>query len=112
MKEIDTDDLIAELRDLRIRVARLETQQTRQTGQEHERVPATVRDKIQVGDQIRIKNKIRKPSSWPTDKQWTASLERLAVVTKITTDRIYITTRNGTLTWRHPQNIQKIQTSD
>ena len=112
MKEIDTDDLIAELKDLRIRVARLETQQTeqqtRQTRQEHERAHPTVKNKIQVGDQIKIKNKIKKPSNWPTDKQWTEPLERLAVVTRITTDRVYFTTRNGTLTWRHPQNIQKI----
>jgi hypothetical protein len=98
MKEIDINDLVTELRDLKIRVAQLERQKS--SGESHE-------DKLQAGDRVQITNKIRKPSSWPKDKQWTEERERLATIRQVTTERIYITTDNGNLTWRHPNNIKK-----
>ena len=101
MQETNIDDLLTELKALKIRVARLETDQRReQASHDSER-------KIQVGDKVKIKNKIRKPANWPKDKTWTEPLERQATVTKITDDRVYITTGNGTHTWRHINNLKK-----
>jgi hypothetical protein len=96
MTETDIDRLTKEIKDLRIRVAQLESQR-----------PSDDTSILQVGDRVRIKNKIRKPKHWPTEKAWTETLERKAIVTRVTTDRIYITTDNGTLTWRQPSNIKK-----
>jgi hypothetical protein len=104
MTETNIDDLLTELRNLQIRVAQLEADQQREP-------PSTDREskgQIQIGDRVKIKNKIRKPTNWPSDKAWTEKLERQATVTKVTEDRVYITTKNGTLTWRHPNNLRKI----
>jgi hypothetical protein len=99
MKETDIEDLVTELRDLKIRIAQLERQ--RPSGVSH-------KYKLQTGDRVQITNRIRKPSSWPKERQWTEERERLAVIPQVTTDRIYITTDNGNLTWRHPaSNIKK-----
>jgi hypothetical protein len=101
MNETNIEDLLTELKALKIRVARLETDERRdQVSPDSER-------KIQVGDQVKIKNKIKKPTTWPKDKAWTERLERQATVTRITGDRVYITTKNGTHTWRQINNLKK-----
>jgi hypothetical protein len=103
MTEIDIDRLIKEIRDLKIRVARLESEQPGV-----HLSPNNNKTRLQVGDRVKIHNKIRKPKNWPTERDWTEPLERLAIITRITSDRIYITTDNGTLTWRQPGNLSKI----
>jgi hypothetical protein len=106
MKNEDTDtdikDLLRQIRDLTLRVARLEQEKT---NAEHS--PNDNRSELIVGDRVRINNRIRRPANWPTDKPWTEAKERSAVVTRVTSDRVYITTDNGTLTWRQPQNLKK-----
>jgi hypothetical protein len=104
MKEIkteidDIDKLIAELRALKIRVARLEQQQLPEDRD---------RDTFKIGDRVRVKNRVCKPTNWPIDRHWSKPLERLATVTRITTERIYFTTDNGSLSWRHPKNTTRI----
>ena len=98
------DDLLSELRKLQIQVAQLEADRQKEPlSPDRDR-----KGQIQVGDQVKIKNKIRRPTNWRGDKAWTETLERQATVTKVTADRVYITTKNGTLTWRQPNNLRKI----
>jgi hypothetical protein len=104
MTEIDVEDLILELKELKLRVARLEHNNRANTD-----TTSAPDSTLSVGDRVRIKNKTRKPQHWPTDKQWTDSKERTATVTKTTPTKIYFTTDNGTQTWRAPHNLQKIQ---
>ena len=100
--DIDIEDLLTQIQDVTLRVARLE-QET--TNTEHS--TDDNRSELLVVERVRIKNRIRKPANWPTSKPWTEANERSAVVTRVTTDRVYITTDNGTLTWRQPQNLKK-----
>ena len=103
MTEIDVDELVHELRELKLRVARLE--QHRQTFKE---APTVKRNILAVGDRIKIKNKVKKPQNWPTDKEWTESNERSATITKITDKQVHYITDNGNHTWRAPHNLRKI----
>ena len=62
------------------------------------------------GDRVRIKNKIRRPATaGPT---WSEARERLATVTKVITDQVYVVTDNGTKTWRAPNNLTLIERFD
>jgi hypothetical protein len=100
--DFDIEDLLTQIRDLTLRVARLEQETTNTDHPTNDN-----RIELLVGDRVRIKNRIRRPANWPTSKPWTEANERSAVVTRVTTDRVYITTDNGTLTWRQPQNLKK-----
>lgn len=120
MKDVNVDDLMAELRELKIRVARLEG-----VSEESVMKPA-VRDGdaeagdrlrtvriinpatrvFKVGDRVQIKNKVRKPSNWPREVQWSEELERTATVTRVTPRQVHFITDNGTQTRRPPNSIQ------
>jgi hypothetical protein len=70
MKEIkteidDIDELIAEPRALKIRVARLEQQQLPEDRD---------RDTFKIGDRVRVKNRVRKPTNWPIDRHFADQL--------------------------------------
>jgi hypothetical protein len=104
MTEIDVEDLISELKELKLRVARLERNSNANTN-----TTGAPDSTLSVGDRVRIKNKTRKPQHWPANKEWTDSKERTATVTKTTPTQIHFTTDNGTQTWRAPHNLQKIQ---
>jgi hypothetical protein len=106
MNETDIDRLLTELTALKIRVDRLETEQR------GDQASLNGERKIQVGDRVKIRNKVRKPTTWPKDKAWTEPLERQATVTRITNDRVYITTKNGTHTWRHLNNLKRTDNQD
>lgn len=102
MTEIDVDELIHELRELKLRVARLEREHKTDTES-----PAPNKSVLAVGDRVKIKNRVRKPQNWPTEKDWTESKERTATVTKVTPKQIHYITDNGTQTWRAPHNLRK-----
>jgi hypothetical protein len=104
MTEIDVEDLIRELKELKLRVARLESDSNANT-----KTTSAPDSTLSVGDRVRIKNKTKKPQHWPANKEWTDPKERTATVTKTTPTKIYFTTDNGTQTWRAPHNLQKIQ---
>ena len=117
MEERTFEELIEELRELRIRetavIAQLEqvndrartnTQESSTSGSN--RTAATANG-LKRGDRVRIRNKVRRPATaGPT---WNEAKERLATVTRVTTDQVYITTDNGTRTWRGPNNLQLIE---
>ena len=45
---------------------------------------------IQRGDRVRIKNKVKKPASWPSTRLWREDEYRSAIVTKATPEQIFI----------------------
>lgn len=115
MQDRTFEDLIEELRALRIRetaiIAQLEEVNTRATAGTQEprtsnRVAATANG-LKRGDRVRIRNKIRRPAT--AGPEWTEARERLATVTRVTPDQVHITTDNGTRTWRGPNNLQLLE---
>jgi len=101
---IDVDELIEEIKELRIRVTRLEAERSRPESR-----PATSELELAAGDRIRITNRIRKPSNWPEGAPWTEENERKATVTRVTDKQVHFRTDNGTTTWRAPRNVKKIK---
>lgn len=62
--------------------------------------PAARTARFNEGDHIVIINKVIRPLNRPTNRG-----DRTAVVTKVTKDRVYLRTSNGTNTWRAPNNV-------
>ena len=66
---------------------------------------------LQVGDRVYIRNQIRRPILWnaPGTQQrgpFSYERERCAIVERITANRVYITTTQGTNTWRSHENLR------
>jgi hypothetical protein len=102
----EIDELIKEVRKLRIRVARLESERA-----PSKKEPTTVKvDEVKTGDRIRITNKIRKPANWPEEVPWTEAKERVGTVTRLLKDQVHFRTDNGRDTWRATKNIRKLAT--
>lgn len=62
---------------------------------------------FQIGDRVRITNKVRRPKDTPAT--WTIQNEKLAIVREIdpNSDRVGLTTDNGTKTWRLEKYLAK-----
>jgi hypothetical protein len=103
MTEIDFNELIKELKEPKLRVARLEREDNISAEKR-----TTTNDELTVGDRVTIKTRIHKPKNWPPEKDWSDKKERTATVTKVTTNQVHFTTDNGTRTWRAPHNLNKI----
>ncbi len=63
---------------------------------------------ISVGDRIWIKNKLKKPATWTSNKPWIEIEGRTATVTGFATGQVHFLTDNGVKTWRAPNNVEKI----
>jgi hypothetical protein len=101
----EIEELTKEIRQLRIRVARLESERT----PAKKATATTVKvDTLKIGDRIRITNKIRRPITWPEDTPWTEDNERVGTVTRLTKDQVHLRTDNGRITWRATRNVRKI----
>jgi hypothetical protein len=104
----EIDELIREVRKLRVRVAKLENERTPSKNK-----PTTVGvDTLKTGDRIRITNKIKRPVTWPQDTPWTEERERVGTVTHLIRDQVYFRTDNGRTTWRVSKNVRKIITDE
>jgi hypothetical protein len=112
------DDLIDELRSLRIRqddiiaeLAALNNTAGRHQAANHEErneneEQAEPAHGLRRGDRVRIKNRVRKPAT--AGANWSEARERLATVTRATDEQVFVTTDNGTKTWRAPNNLRLI----
>jgi hypothetical protein len=100
----EIDELITEVRKLRVRVAKLESERT------PKKSIAVKIDTLEAGDRIRITNKIRRPVSWPQEVPWTEAKERVGTVTHQIRDQVHFRTDNGRTTWRALKNVRKITT--
>jgi lipopolysaccharide biosynthesis protein len=122
MDDDEIKDLIAELKTLKIRASiiidRLESVSARRTSvastsntTTHNAVnnerELTVNG-LKSGDRVRIRNKVNKPATWPTEKAWIREEARLATVTRVTRQQIHFVTDNGISTWRAPNNLERL----
>jgi hypothetical protein len=68
------------------------------------------------GDRIWIKNKIQKPASWDNRIAWFERDAKTATVTKVVRKgsfkQIHFITDNGIHTWRAPNNVCLLETSE
>ena len=121
MQENFFQELIEELQALRIRetaiIARLAQVNRARTGEieingngGNNGAEAPNTHGLTRGDRVWIKNKIRRPAT--AGLTWSEARERLATVTKVVTDQVYVVTDNGTKTWREPTNLTLIERFD
>jgi hypothetical protein len=101
MERQPIDDLIQELKQLKVR-----EKEIIQLISEHEKEST----EFEVGDRIRILNRIRKPKSWHSHRVWCEDEARLAIVTCVdnSSQKIHFITDNGVNTWRKGSNLLKI----
>lgn len=60
---------------------------------------------FRVGDRVRITNKVSKPTGWQIWDKDTIRLSKIAVVTSVRGERVYVRTDSGFDTWRAPSNL-------
>ncbi|KAI2513064.1 hypothetical protein MHU86_1356 [Fragilaria crotonensis] len=122
MEDESFEELIEELRELKIREADLTVKierarlaraeranaATLQSNDNHTLPDGTLffTNGFRQGDRVRITNKVRKPAT--AGPAWTEAQERSAVVTKVIPDQVHILTDNGTKTWRAPNNLKRV----
>ena len=107
------NELIDELRALRIRqddiIAELEEVNraaTRHQAANEGGGPNENEEQAEPANGLRRGDRVRKPAT--AGASWSESRERLATVTRITPEQIFVTTDNGTKTWRAPNNLRLI----
>jgi hypothetical protein len=96
--------LIQELKRLRLQEARIIERIEAAAAASRTREVYEQRDDYQVGDRVYINNRIRRPLQ--AAATWTAELERKATVTDVKGDRFFLTTDNGTKTWREVAGLR------
>jgi hypothetical protein len=114
MAERQIEDLINELRTLKLRVETLEAENNnrnvRPESNDYTQSKYVERvNGIGTGDRVRITNRVKKPADWT--RAWDERKERVATVTRVTPSQIHFTTDNGVNTWRAPNNVKKITTT-
>lgn len=112
------EQLIAELRDLRLRVAQLEAAATNdRVAQPGETAAANESEDstssgvataigFKKGDKVLIKNKLKRPATWPNDVVWNEKLAQRATVTHLYREQVHFVTDNGVKTWRAVNNLK------
>ena len=102
------DQLTNELRDLRIRIAQLETAAAANEREDNAGAERAAAIEFREGDRVRIKNKLKRPAVWPTKTPWNKELAQRATVTHIYREQVQFVTDNGVKTWRAMNNIELI----
>ena len=111
MPTTDIELLIAELANLRVRVAQLEAaaatdHRTAQRTQEEDDTLRRVDDPFRPGDRVRITNKVKRPATWDNSNPWNQEAAQRATVTRIYKEQVHFRTDNGIETWRARNNPQ------
>lgn len=122
MDEPSLQDLVQELRTLRIREAqildRIEVIATKTPAEEKEQPPASSAEAatpgFKIGDRIVIQNKVKKPANWSDQHPWLESEHRVATIRDIirlgpTNIQIHFITDGGIETWRAPNNVSLLR---
>lgn len=103
--------LIEQLKRLKVREARILEQLEAEN--DLQRVDHFVQPPtFEIGDRVRITNRVRRPANWDERIPWNERHARNATVTGIADGKIYFTTDNGTQTWRLPQNLRELRDED
>ncbi len=100
--------LIQELRSLKLRESLLLDELEVASGRSSSNARAS--STLSVGDRIRVRNLIRKPSDWT--RPWKTSISRLATITAVQNDRVYFITDNGLETGRAMKNVERLNTNE
>ena len=104
------DDLAAQIQALQIRVTQLEVEkQANASASPAAATSTTVHTGFRRGDRIRIRNALKKPATWPQNKQWDQQRAQLATVTHLKKGQVHFETDNGVKTWRAVQNLIRIE---
>lgn len=102
------DVLLRQLASLRIQEDQIRAQEEQVLEQIRtlRRSSAPDRPVFEVGDRVRITNRVNRPSGWKGawDAQAVSAFRR-ATVTEVTNDRIQLRTDSGIHTWRAPKNV-------
>lgn len=111
--KIEGDQIRAEeqtvLKRLSVLVATKDSKDTKRTSIPTNVIP-TEGDSVpfEIGEHVYIKNKIRHvPSSRRINRK-----DRASVVDRIINEKVYITTYNGSSTWRHHKNLNSLTLSE
>ena len=102
------DELVQDLQALRIQVARLEDEVRRHQLAPPEEPQAGFDHGFQVGDRVRILNRVRRPATWNATRRWSEAQALTATVTVVRSDQVFFVTDNGVSTWRAPNNIRRL----
>lgn len=101
------EQLSAELRNLHLRVAQLEAAAANETEDSTGAEPAAAIG-FKKGDKVLIKNKLKKPATWPTSATWDKELAQRATVTHVYREQVHFITDNGVKTWRAINNLKPL----
>jgi hypothetical protein len=118
MEDGRINEIITELRSIRLQVSHLEQEIDRR---DTRRVPALASERppptpvpathvthaYSVGDRVRILNKVKKPATWNSNVEWSKRDARRATVIEVRARQIFFTTDNGVDTWRAPNKLQQ-----
>ena len=91
---------------LQIRVAQLETAAANDDSSFESAATAATTAPFKKGDRVIVKNKLKRPAVWPTDKYWDKELAQRATVTHIVGTQVHFVTDNGVKTWRAVNNLE------
>lgn len=105
MKTDTLSDIIRQLKELKLREARL-LDRLEKVGNSSSSDRSTSSSFV-IGDRVRIRNQVRKPSSWTGP--WIEAEAKAGIVTAVDQDRIALRADNGTRTWRAPKNLERIE---
>jgi hypothetical protein len=115
MADDEIGALIRELKELKVREARIKVDEARIIASLEAANARNARsdiDKVDeggfaVGDRVRIINKVRKPANWSAELPWDDQQARQATVTRVTTGKVHFVTDNGVETWRAHTNLRR-----
>jgi len=120
MEERSIDDLIRELKELKVRettlLNQLEAANNRREGNERHQqkgnagAPNDQEGIFRPGQRVYITNRIRRPINW--SGIWEAHKERFATVTRQSSNKVFVRTDNGVDTWRAPKNLSKLKQNE
>ena len=108
MRNDASDSIEHELLALRARVEQLEiAANVGRAGKEGQGASdAAVPSGFKKGDRVRIKNKLKKPATWPKGNEWTQRLAQQGTVTHLYREQVHFVTDNGVKTWRAGNNLE------
>lgn len=101
---IDVENLIQQLSDLRIRVAQLEAAATERDPS----IESVVATDFAPGDRVVVKNEVKRPTYWRGENDWDQEAAQRATVTHLYRDQVHFLTDNGISTWRARGNLKKV----
>lgn len=103
--------LIKQLKRLKVREARILEQLEAANEVQHADHPVQP-PSFEIGDRVRITNRVRRPANWDERVRWNDREARNATVTGLSDGKVYFTTNNGTQTRRLPQNLRLLREED